>query len=147
MKKLSKINPFRTAKQATNGNHGLCLKSKPQVNLSLKLPSRINFGRRGAHAELSTLDTAHKLSRSHERVKAEQKKSVAYKKALSLEYTWQLNFGLLFREKQDKRKEKSKDYARSLINSEISITLSFHKTIKHTLKILEYLLKDTDFIK
>ena len=25
------INPFRTAKPATNGNHRLCLKSKPQA--------------------------------------------------------------------------------------------------------------------
>ena len=37
--------------------------------VSLKLPSRINLGRRGVRAELWTLDTAHKLPHSPERAK------------------------------------------------------------------------------
>ena len=43
------LNPFRTAKPPKNGNDSLCLKSKPQVKGSLKLSSRINLGRQGAH--------------------------------------------------------------------------------------------------
>ena len=39
---------------------------------SLKLPSRMNLGRRGAHTELSALDTAHKLPHSLERTKPRQ---------------------------------------------------------------------------
>ena len=48
------INPFRTAKAVTNGNHTL---SKMEITskVSLRLTSRINLGRRGARAELSTL--------------------------------------------------------------------------------------------
>ena len=38
--------------------------------VSLKLPSRINLGRRGAPAELSTLDITHKLPHSLERANA-----------------------------------------------------------------------------
>ena len=38
--------------------------------MSLKLPRRINPGRRGARAELLTLDTAHKLPHSLERTEA-----------------------------------------------------------------------------
>ena len=56
------FNLFRTAKAATNGNHRLCLKSKPQVKYHWRLTSGINLGRRDASTELSTLDTAHKPS-------------------------------------------------------------------------------------
>ena len=58
-KKFHKFfNLFGTAKAATNGNHRLP-KIETTSKVSLKFPSRINLGRRGARAELSTLDTAH----------------------------------------------------------------------------------------
>ena len=44
-------------------------KIKTTNKVSLKLPSRINLGRRGTHPEFATLDTAHKLPRSPERAK------------------------------------------------------------------------------
>ena len=58
-KKFQKFfNLFGTAKAATNGNHRLP-KIETTSKVSLKFLSRINLGRRGARAELSTLDTAH----------------------------------------------------------------------------------------
>ena len=62
------FNPFRAAKLATNGNHKLCLKLKPQVKWQ-KLPSSINVGRRGTRAKPSTLDMTHKLLHSLEMLK------------------------------------------------------------------------------
>ena len=41
--------------------------------VSLKLPSRMKLGRRGARTELSALDTAHKLPHSLERAKPRQR--------------------------------------------------------------------------
>ena len=43
-------------------------KIETTIKESLKLPSRINLEMRGARAELSTLDTAHKLPHSLEKV-------------------------------------------------------------------------------
>ena len=62
------LNPFRTAKPPTNGNHRLCLKSKPQVKCHWTLPSRLTFEVEArARVALSTLDTAHKLPHSPEK--------------------------------------------------------------------------------
>ena len=57
---ISPINPFRSAKAPLNGNHRLKIMSKIETTskVSLKLTSRVNLGRRGARAKLSTLDTA-----------------------------------------------------------------------------------------
>ena len=44
------INPFRTTKAAINGIHRHMSKLQTTSKVSLKLPSRINFARRGAHA-------------------------------------------------------------------------------------------------
>ena len=47
------INSFRTAKAATDGNHTLCLKSKPQVKCHWSLPAR-ETSEREAHTRRPT---------------------------------------------------------------------------------------------
>ena len=67
------INPFRNAEAATNVSQTMS-KTETTSKVSLKLLSRINPGRRGARAEVCTLDTAHKFPhpppRTHPRTHA-----------------------------------------------------------------------------